>query len=269
MATHSSILAWWIPGTGAWWAAVSRVALSRTWLKRRSSNSSLEEKTNLDRILKFRDIALPTKVCLVKAVVCPVVMYGCKSWSIKKAECWKTEAFELWCWRRHLRVPWTARRSYQSILKEISLEYSLEGLMLKLKVQYFGHMMWRTDSLEKTLMLGKIEGVRRRDDWGWDGWMASPTQWTWVWVHSGSWWWTGRPGVLGSMGLQRVGVHWATELTELNWWLWVNVWTLLYITWVYAEVSMGVCLLNALNDLRHFWVNIDALLALLICLTGK
>ena len=112
--------------------------------------------TNLDSILKTRDITLPTKVCLVKAMIYPVVMYGCESWTIKK-----TDAFELWCWRRLLGVPWTARRSNQSILKEISPEYSLEGLMLKLKLQYFGHLMRRTDSLEKTLMLRKIEGERR------------------------------------------------------------------------------------------------------------
>ena len=118
--------------------------------------------TNLESILKSRDIILPTKVCLVKAmVVIPVVMYGCKSWAIKKAKHRRMDAFELWCWRRLLRVPWTARRSNQSILKEISPEYSLEGLMLKLKLQYFGHLMQRADSLEKTLMLGKLEGGRR------------------------------------------------------------------------------------------------------------
>ena len=113
-------------------------------------------------ILKSRDITLPAKVCLVKAMVFPVVMYGCESQIIKKAECWRIDAFELWCWRRLFRVPWTVRRSNQSILKEISPEYSLEGLMLKLKLQYSGHLMRRTDSLEKTLMLGKIEGRRRR-----------------------------------------------------------------------------------------------------------
>jgi len=118
--------------------------------------------TNLDSILKSRDITLSTKVCLVKAMVFPVVMYGCESWTIKKAEHWRTDAFELWCWRRLLSVPWTSRRSNQSILKEISPEYSLEGQMLKLKLQYFGHLMWRTASLEKTLMLGKIEGGRRK-----------------------------------------------------------------------------------------------------------
>ena len=118
--------------------------------------------TNLDNLLKSRDIILPTKVRLVKAMVFPGLMYGCESWAIKKAEWSGIDAFELWCWRRLLSVPWIARRSNQSILKEISPEYSLEGLMLKLKLQYFGHLMWRADSLEKTLMLGNIEGGRRR-----------------------------------------------------------------------------------------------------------
>ena len=116
---------------------------------------------NLDSILKSRDITLPTKVCLVKAMVFPVVMYGCESWTVKKAECQRTDAFELWCWRSLLRAPWTARGFNQSILKEISPKYSLEGLMLKLKLQYFGHLMRRADSFGKTLMLGKIEGRRR------------------------------------------------------------------------------------------------------------
>jgi len=118
--------------------------------------------TNVDSILKSRDITLPTKVCPVKAMVFPVVMYWCESWILKKAEGWRIDAFEMWCWRRFLRVPWTARRSNQSILKEISHKYSLKGLLLKMKLQYFGHLKWRTDSLEKTLMLGKIEGRRRR-----------------------------------------------------------------------------------------------------------
>ena len=161
--------------------------------------------TNLDSVLKNRDITLPTKVHLLKAMVFPVVMYGCESWTVKKVECWRTGAFELWCWRRLLRVPWTARRSNQSILKEISPGCSLEGMMLKLKLQYFGYLMQRADSLEKTLMLGKIEDRRRREQQRMRGWMASPTQWTWVWVNSGSCWWTGRPGVLQFMGLQRVG----------------------------------------------------------------
>ena len=120
--------------------------------------------TNLDRILKSRDVTLPTKVHLVKAVVFPVIMYGCESWSIKKAECCRIDAFELRCWRRFLRVPWTAGRSIQSILKEVSPEFSLEGVMLKLELQYFYHLMWRVDSLEKTLVLGKIEGRMKR---GW------------------------------------------------------------------------------------------------------
>ena len=170
--------------------------------------------TNLDSILKSRDITLPTKVRLVKAMVFPVAMYGCKSWTIKKAEHRRIDAFELWCWRRLLRVSWTARRSNQSILKDISPDCSLEGLMLKLKLQYFGHLIQRADSFEKTLMLGKIEGGRG-DDRGWDGWMASPTQWTWVWVNFMGWWHTGRPGVLQSMGSQS-----QTRLSnwsELNW----------------------------------------------------
>ena len=120
--------------------------------------------TNLESILESRDITLPTEVCLVKAMVFPVVMYGCESWTTKKAECWRIDAFELWCWRRLLTVPWPARRSNQSILKEISPEYSLEGLMLKLNLQYFGHLMQRTDSMEKTLMLGKIDGGGEGDD---------------------------------------------------------------------------------------------------------
>ena len=148
-----------------------------------------------------------------QSYVFPVVMYGCESWTEKKAECWRIDGFELRCWRRLLRVPWIARRSNQFILKEISPEYSLEGLMLKLKLQYFGHLMWRTDSFVKPLMLEKIEGGRRGQR-GWDSWMALPTQWIWVWINSGSWWWTARPGMLQSMGLQRVGQDW---VTELNW----------------------------------------------------
>jgi len=144
-----------------------------------------------------------------------VVMYVCESWTVKKAERRRIDAFELWCWRRLLRVPWTARRSNQSILKEISPGCSLVGLMLKLKLQYFVHLMGRIDSFEKTLMLGKIEGRRRR---GWQRmrWLddITPTRWTWVWVDSESWWWTGRPGVLWFMGSQRVRHNWATEL---NW----------------------------------------------------
>ena len=152
--------------------------------------------TNLDSILKSRDITLPAKVCLVKAMIFPVVRYGCKNWAIKKAEHWRTDPFELWYWRRLLRVSWTTRRSNQSILKEISPEYSLEGLLLKLKLQYFGHLMRRIDSLEKILRLEKTEGRREGDDRGWDGWMASLTRWTFVWASSQSWWRTGKPGML-------------------------------------------------------------------------
>ena len=136
--------------------------------------------TNLDSLLKSRDITLLTKFCLVKAMVFPVVMYGCESWTIKKAEGRRLDAFELWCWRRLLWVPWTARRSRQAILKDISSGCSLEGLMLKLELQSFGHLMWTADSFEKTLMLRKIEGEGEGDSRGWDGWMASLTQWAWV-----------------------------------------------------------------------------------------
>ena len=146
--------------------------------------------------------------------VFPVVMYGCESWTIKKVEHWRIDAFELWCWRRWLRVPWTARTFNQSILREISPEYSSEGPMPKLKLQYFGHLMQRTDSLEKTRCWERLKVGGEGDDRGWDGWMKSQTQWMWVWVNSGSWWWTGRPGMLQSMWSQRVGQDW---VTELNW----------------------------------------------------
>jgi len=141
-------------------------------------------------------------------------MYGCESWTVKKAEHWRTDAYVLWCWRRLLRVPWTARRSNQSILKEISPECSLEGLMLKLKLQYFGHLIrrlthWKTPWCWEGLAVGG-----NRENKRWDGWMTSLTRWTWVWVNSRSWWWIGRPGVLRFMGSQRVGHNWATEL---NW----------------------------------------------------
>ena len=166
--------------------------------------------TNLDSVLKSRDIILPTKIHIVKAMVFPVVKYGCESWTIKKVERQRIDAFELWCWRRLLRVPWTARRSNQSILKKINPEYSLEGLMLKLELHYFGHLMWRADSLEKALMLGKLK-AGEGDARGWDGWMASPTQWMWVWASSGRWWRTGKPGMLQSTGSQKVRHDWVTE----------------------------------------------------------
>ena len=156
---------------------------------------------------------MSTKVHLVKAMVFPVVMYRCESWTIKKAEDRRIDAFETWCLRRVLRVPWTARRFNQSILKEINPGCSLVGLMLKLKLQYFGHLMWTADSFEKTLMLGKIEGRKRRGQqkMRWlDGITDSMDM---SLVNFGSWWWTGSPGVLRFMGLQRVGHDWVTELT--------------------------------------------------------
>jgi len=172
---------------------------------------------NLESILKSRDITFPTKVCLIKAMVFPVVMYGCESWIITKTEHQRIDDFELWCWRRLLQVPWTAKISNQQILKEISPEYSLEGLMLKLKLQYFGHLMWRTDSLEKSLMLGKFEDRRRR---GWQRmrWLDGITYSMDMsfWTSSGSWWWIGNHGVLHSMGSQRIGHDWLwTELIKL------------------------------------------------------
>ena len=148
-----------------------------------------------------------------KATVFPAVMYGCDSWAIKKAERQRIDALELWYWRL-LRVPWPARRSNQSILKKISPEYSLQGLMLELKLQYFGHLIWRTDSLESPWCWERLQAGGEGNDIGWDGWMASPKWWTLVWASSGCWWWTGKPGVLQSMWSQRVGHEW---VTELNW----------------------------------------------------
>ena len=147
-----------------------------------------------------------------QGLVFPVVVYGCESWTVKKAERWRIDGFELWCWRRLLRVLWTARRSNQSILKEISPGCSLERLMLKLKLQYFGHLMRKADSFARPWCWERLKTGGEGDDRAWDGWMASPIRWTWVWVNSGSWWWTGRPGVLHFMGSQRV------DMTEwLNW----------------------------------------------------
>ena len=141
----------------------------------------------------------------------PLVMCRCESWTIKKAECQRIDAFKLWCWRRLLRVPWTAWSWNQSILKEINPEYSLEELMLKLKLQNIGYLIRKADSEERILMLGKMKGRRRRGDRGWDGWMASPTHSTWVWANSRRWWKTEKPGVLQSMGPQRVGPDWVAE----------------------------------------------------------
>ena len=196
--------------------------------------------TNLDRILKSRDITLPTKVHVVKAMVFPVVMCGCESWTIKKAGHRRIDAFELWCWRRLLRVPWTSKRSNQSIVKEISPEYSLEGLILKMKLKYFGHLMRRTDSFEKTLILGKMRSGGAGDNRGWDGWMVSPIQWSWAWVDSRSWWWTGRPGVLQSMGSQKFGHDWATDLTD---------WLIQKLLWNSNLTGCLLCLLVELGNL--------------------
>ena len=161
---------------------------------------------NLDNILKSRDITLPTKVHLVKAMVFPVVMYGCEGWTIKKAECWRIDVFELWCWRRLLRAPWTVRRSNQSILKKISPGCSLEGPMLKLKLQYLATWCKEQTYLRRSWCWESLRAGKEGDDRIWDGWMASPTKWIWVWVNSRSWWWTGRPGVLWAVGSQRVNM---------------------------------------------------------------
>ena len=159
--------------------------------------------------IKSRDLSLLTKVYIVKAMVFPVI-YGCVTWTIKKAERWRIDAFELWCWKRLLKVPWTARRSNQSSVKEISPEYSLEGLLLKL--QYFATWHEELTHLNSPWWWERLRAGGEGDDRGWDGWMASLTQWTWVWASSGKWWWTGKPGVLQSMGSHRVGYNWATEL---------------------------------------------------------
>ena len=169
--------------------------------------------TNLDNILKMETLLCLQKVHLVKTMVLPVVMYGCESWTIKKAEPRRTDAFELWCWRRLLRVPWTARRSNQSILK-ISPGCSLERLMLKLKLQYFWPPDEKLAHQKRPWCWERLKAGGEGHDREWDGWMAWPTQWTWVWVNSGSWWWPERPGVLQSMGSQRVKHDW---VTELNW----------------------------------------------------
>ena len=172
--------------------------------------------TNLDRLLKSEEITLPTKIHIVKAMVFPAVMYRCESWTIAKTECQRIDAFELWWWRRLLRAPCTARWSNHPILKEINPERSSEGLMLKLKLQYFGYWMQRADSMENTLMLGKTEGKREGGSRGWDGWITSPTQWTWIWANSGRQWRTGKPGGLQSVMLQRVGHDLVTQQQQQN-----------------------------------------------------
>ena len=176
--------------------------------------------TNLYIILKSRDITLPTKVCLVKAMVFPAVLYGCESWTIKKAESWRMDAFELWCWRRLLRVPWTAGRSNQSILKKNQPEYWRTDAEAETPILWphvsKNWLIWKDPDAGKDWRQQEKE-ITEADDremTGWNSWMASQTQWTWIWVNSRSWWWTGRPGVLKSTGSQRVGHNW---VTELNW----------------------------------------------------
>ena len=181
--------------------------------------------TNLDSILKSRDNTLPTKVCLVKAMVFPVVMYGCESWTIKKAESQRIDAFVLWCWRRLFRVLWTARRSNQSILKKISPEYSLEELILKLKLKYINHLMWRADTLEKTLNWEKWKAGGEGDNRGWDGWMASLTRWTWIWASSRSQWRTGSLVCCSPWGHRIrhnwvIGMNWTDGVCSSHVWMW-------------------------------------------------
>ena len=204
--------------------------------------------TNLDSILKSRDITLSMKVHIVKAMVFPVVMYECESWTIKKAEWWRIDAFELWCWRNLLTVPWTARRSNPSILKEITPEYSLEGWMLKLKLQYSGHLIQRAGSLEKTFMLGKIESRRRRA-WQRLRWLDSvPDSVDMSLSKLWEMWSTGKPGVLQSMVLQRVRHDWATEQQQL------------------LPVSPTVCSCICVSKGRHFMVKYYSNLILFSCI---
>ena len=171
--------------------------------------------TKLDSVFKSRDITLPTKAHLVKVMILPVVMYGWESWSVKKAEHWRTDAFELWCWRTLLRIPWTAR-SYQSILKQINPAYLLEGMILKLNLQYFGHWCKEPTQWKRPWCWERLKAGGEGDDRGWDGWVASQTQWTWVWTKSGRWWRTGKRGTLQSLGAQRVRHDWVTELQWLE-----------------------------------------------------
>jgi len=170
--------------------------------------------TKLDSILKSRDITLPTKVCLVKVMIFPVVRYGCEGWTIKKAELQRIDAFELWCWKRLLRVPWTARRSNQSILRKSVLNIHWKDWCWSWSSNTLATWCEELTHLERPWFWERLKVGREGDNGGWDGWMASPTQWMWVWASSGSWWWTGRSHLLQSMGSQRVGRNW---VTELNW----------------------------------------------------
>ena len=202
---------------------------------------------SLDSILKNRDITLPTKVCLVKAMVFPVVMYGCESWTIKKAEHQRIDALELWCWRRLLRVPWTAKRSNQCILKEISPSV------------HWKDWCWSSDSntlatwcevlthLKRPWCWERLRAGGEGDDRGWDGWMASPAQWTWVWVNSRRWWWTGKPGMLQSMGSQRVGHDRVTELNEL---------ILYYLLWIILLIFITKLRSRPIHNPIFLWLTV-------------
>ena len=192
---------------------------------------------NLDSILKSRDIILSTKVCLGKPMVFPVVIYGCESWTIKKAEHGRIDAFEVWCWRRLLRVPWTARRSNQSILKEINPGCSLKDWYWSWNSNILAIWCEELTHLKRPWCWEGLKAGGEGDDRGWDGWMVSPTQWKWVWVNSGSWWWTGRPGVLQFMGLQRVGHDW---VTELNGTYWICARNTLACSWAKSSYMMSV-----------------------------
>ena len=176
--------------------------------------------TSLDSILKSRDITLPANVHLVKAMVFPIVMCGCESWTEKKAELWRIDAFELWCWRRLLRVPWSARWSNWFILKEISPEYSSEGLMLKWNSNTLATWCKELTHWKRPWCWETVKAGGEGDERGWDGWMASPSGWTWVWVGSGGWWWTGNPGMLQSMESQRVGRDSVSQLNQSTSYKW-------------------------------------------------
>ena len=178
----------------------------RWWLQqeiKRHLLLGIKAMTKLDSILKSRDIMLLTKARLVKAMVFSVVMCGCESWTMKQAEHWRIDAFQLWCWRRLLKIPWTAKKSSQSILKEINPEYSLKELMLKLKLQYFGTWCQELTHWKRPWLWERLKAGGDEDDRGWDGWMVSPTWWTWVWASSSSWWWTRKFGMEHSMGVTK------------------------------------------------------------------
>ena len=206
--------------------------------------------TNLDSILKSRDITLPTKVHLVKAMIFPVVMYGCESWTIKKAEHWRIDSFKLWCWKRLLTVPWTARRSNQSILKEISPEYSLKGLMLKRKLQYFGQLMWRTDLLEETLILGKIKGRRRRGRQKM-GWLDGITDLMDMSLSKLQEWWTGKPVCCSPWGCKEL------DMTEKLNWTEIDYVSIKKSLWKVTNIQMYPKILNIKIEARIYHVSVS------------